>query len=440
MFDKTIKMVCAALLGPLLLAPAMLRAQSVAEETSNAHVQATYVWQAKPAFAAAYSGANSLGTAHQDSYSFSATAAFGVRPWQGGEAYLDTELVQGVPLSGLTGLGGMTNGEQQKTGGPNPTLYRARLFLRQTMNLAGPSDAVASDANQLAGQLARRRLVLTVGNLAVTDMFDNNSFAHDGRSQFMNWALVAQGAYDFAADARGYTWGAAIEYVDEDWAVRAGRFMQPAESNGLALDRRMATHYGDQIELEHGHTLAGQAGRVRLLLFRNRARMGAFRDALAAADGAAPQLAPVRKDQSKRGVGLNVEQALSADVGVFARAGWNDGASETYAFAEIDRSASAGALVQGARWGRPQDTLGIALVRDGISSAHRDFLGAGGLGAFVGDGALSYRAERIVEAFYSIAVAAHGWLTFDGQRIDNPAYNAARGPVNVASVRLHAQY
>jgi high affinity Mn2+ porin len=405
-----------------------------ADEAWNAHGQATYVWQAKPAFDAAYTGPASLAPWRETGYSFSATAAFGVRPWAGAELYLDPEVVQGKALSGLHGFGGMTNGEQQKTSGTSPTFYRARLFLRQTWNLGGGMQAVASDMNQLAGSVASRRVVLTAGNLAVSDLFDANSQAHDARSQFLNWALVAHGAWDFAADARGYTWGAALEYYDGDWAVRAGRFMLPRESNGLPLDPRIFKHHGDQAELEHHHVWFGQPGTVRVLAFRDRARMGSFRDALAA--GATPDVATVRRERSKTGFGLGLDQALTGSVAMFARASRNDGQSETYAFAEIERSLSVGATLQA----RGSDTLGVAFVRNGLSQAHRDYLAAGGIGAFIGDGRLDYRPEQIAETYYKIGLGRYAALSLDWQHIANPAYDGARGPVDVYGVRLHGQY
>jgi hypothetical protein len=410
------------------------------EETWNAHAQATYVWQAKPSFRAPYNGPASLLPQRETGYSFSATAAFGLRPWAGAELYLDPELVQGKAFSGLHGLGGMSNGEQQKTSGPNPTLYRARLFLRQTWALGGERQAVESDMNQLAGTLASRRVVLTVGNLAVSDIFDNNAYAHDARSQFLNWALLAHGAWDFAADARGYSWGAALEVIDGAWTVRGGRFLLPAESNGLALDKRIFRHYGDQLELERATSWLGQPGKLRLLAFRDRARMGGFRDALAAAGGGTPEVAQVRRERAKTGVGIGAEQALGEDAGLFARASWNDGQSETYAFAEIERSLSAGVTLRGGAWGRSGDTLGLALVRNGLSAAHRAYLAAGGVGAFIGDGRLDYRPESIDEAYYRIPVTPGAELSLDVQHIANPGYNRARGPVNVGSLRLHIHY
>lgn len=434
----TILLVCA------LLQAAPARADDVAaagDERWSAHIQSTYIWQGKPAFSAAYSGANSLSAAKEKSYSFSATAMLGWRLLPGTEVYADPEVVQGVALSGLTGLGGMTNGEQQKTGGPNPTVYRARLFLRQTWNLGGPPVALAEDANQLAGTVSDERLVFTLGNLAVTDIFDASAYAHDARSQFLNWSLVSHGAVDFAADARGYTWGGVLEYDKGDWALRAGRFAQPLESNGQALDHAFARHHGDELEVEHAHTLAGLAGKLRVLAFRSTARMGSYADALAAAaKGAAPDLAQVRKEASKHGFGISAEQSVSEDAGVFARASWNDGKYETYAFAEIERSLALGAALQGARWQRPQDTVGVAFVRNGLGASHRAYLAAGGLGAFIGDGGLNYRPESIAESYYSFGVGQGAAISFDWQQIANPAYNAARGPVKVYALRLHAQY
>lgn len=416
-----------------------------ADEAWNAHFQSTYVWQAKPAFDAAYTGPESLLPQRETGYSFSATAAFGWRPWSGGALYFDPEVVQGKTLSGLHGLGGMSNGEQQKTSGANPTFYRARLFLRQTWNLGGDVQTVESDMNQLAGSVAARRLVLTAGNLAVSDLFDNNAYAHDARSQFLNWALVDNGAFDFAADARGYSWGAALDYTDGPWSVRAGRFLLPAESNGLPLDRRFFKHYGDQVEVEQRHTWLAQPGVVRVLAFRDRARMGGFRDALAAAasssvDSGVPAVADVRRERSKTGVGVSIDQALGESAGLFARASRNDGASETYAFAEIERAVSAGVTLQGDLWRRVGDTLGVAFVRNGLSQAHRDYLAAGGVGAFIGDGRLDYRAEQIAEAYYRIALGTRVALSFDWQHVANPAYNRARGPVDIGGLRLHAQY
>jgi hypothetical protein len=424
--------------GMLALAE-VVYAQDVPEETS-AKFQATYVWQRKSPFGAAYSGAHSLSPDREKSYSFTATAALGTRTWGGGELYFDPEVTQGVPFSGLTGLGGFTNGEIARTSGPSVTFYRARLFARQTWGFGGGSEKMESDANQLAGSVDRRRLVLTAGNLSLLDIFDDNAFSHDPRTQFLNWSLMTHGAYDFAADARGYSWGLALEYFHDDWRLRAGRFVQPKEPNQLALDPRIFKHYGDQIEFERAYAVAERPGKLRFLAFRNVARMARYQDALdlAAQTGGAPDINSVRTvERVKRGLGLNFEQEISSSVGLFGRASWADGQTEAYAFTEIDRSLSGGVSVKGGALGRAGDTLGIAYARNGLSAAHRDYLGAGGLGFFLGDGALNYRPEIILEAYYSLNVARDTWFTADLQRISNPGYNADRGPATVVSVRLH---
>ena len=430
-----------ALVGALL--PTFCLAEAAQTEDWNAKFQATYVWQDKRPFSAAYSGANSLSADKEQSYSFTASAALGFRPWAGGELYFNTEAAQGVPLSNLTGLGGFTNGEIARSSGPTLTAYRARLFLRQTWGMGGEQEAVESAANQLAGNVDKRRWELTAGNLSVLDVFDGNANSHDPRTQFLNWSLMTHGAYDYAADARGYSWGVALEWYHDDWVVRAGRFIQPKEPNQQALDPRIFQHYGDQIEVEHAHTIGGQPGKLRVLSYRNRAKMSRFQDALdlAARTGGTPDINDVRTgEQFKQGFGLNLEQAVSGDVGLFARASWADGKTETYAFTEIDRSLSGGVLVKGASWGRGQDSFGVALARNGLSKVRRDYLAAGGMGFFIGDGRLNYRPEAVFEAFYNLNLTKAAWITVDWQHIRNPAYNADRGPANVVSVRLHTEF
>jgi high affinity Mn2+ porin len=413
------------------------------EESWNARFQTTYIWQSKAPFNAAYSGRNSLSTERDKSYSFTGTAFLGFRPWTGGEFYFNPEVVQGVPLSNLTGLGGLTNGEIARISGPNPKLYMARAFLRQSWGLGEIQDEVDSGANQLAGKVHQRLIALTVGKLSVTDLFDNNAYSHDPRTQFINWSLMTAGAYDYAADARGYSWGAALEYYYDDWTIRAGRFIQPKVPNQLVLDPNIFSHYGDQIEVGHGHVLIGQPGKIRLLAFRNRTLMSRFQDALdyATLNGGVPNINTVRNaEQIKYGFGLNLEQQLIPNVGMFGRASWADGKTETYAFTEIDNSLAAGAVVQGGAWGRIQDSVGIALVQNGLSRQRRDYLAAGGISFFIGDGALKYRPENILETYYSLGAIKNTWLTLDYQHIRNPAYNADRGPVSIGAIRLRGVF
>jgi hypothetical protein len=408
----------------------------------NAGFQSTYVLQRKGGFDAAYTGPRSLVTTPETGYTLTATLYLGMRLWSGAELFFNPEIIQSQELSNLMGLGGLSNGENQKGGGSVPNLYRARVFVRETIPLGGELSKVDAGPNQLAGEVASRRVVLTAGNFAVPDVFDGNAFSHDSRTQFLNWSFMTYGASDFAADSRGYTWGVALEYYLDEWAFRLGRFAQPKQSNGLPLDPSLLTHYGDSLEVEHGHVLLGQPGRVRVAGWRNVANMGGFRDALqdAAVHGGTPDVANVRRTQAKYGFGLNLEQNVLPDIGVFARFSANDGQTETYAFAEIERSLTAGVSVNGRPWHRSGDTLGVAWAANGLSDAHRAYLSAGGLGFFIGDGRLDYRPEQILEAYYSFN-AFHGfWFTLDAQHISNPAYNADRGPVNVAGVRAHIEY
>ncbi len=419
-----------------------LTSSDLASSDFAAFGQATYVNQYKPAFGARYSGTNSLSPNAERSYSATMTAFLGWRPWNGGELFFNPEAARGVPLSRLAGLGGLTNGELARTSGAAWTVYRARLFVRHTWNQSADGENVASEANQMAGRLAARRWVLTVGNLSALDLFDDNSYAKDPRGDFLNWSLMSYGAWDYPADARGYSWGAALEYVHDAWAFRAGRFMMPAESNGLRLNAQIFRSYGDQVELVRMHEFAQRPGKMSLLLFHTRAQMGSFRESINQAQnsGAVPDLAATRQSRDKWGFGYSIEQSFSPSIGGFMRASWNNGQAETFAFTEIDRSISAGLVIDGHTWQRPKDRIGLALVRNGVSGSHRDYLAAGGNGFFLGDGALRYRSEHIIESFYRWQIERRLALSANLQWISNPAYNADRGPVRALGVRAHVEF
>jgi carbohydrate-selective porin OprB len=255
--------------------------------------------------------------------------------------------------------------------------------------------------------------------------------------------MMDYGAWEMPADARGYTRGLVFEYYHDDWAVRLGRMLLPVESNGLQQNGNFSQSFGDNLEIEHAHRLGEQPGRVRLLLFRNQANMGSWSDAIAysQAYGGTPDVANVRTNQVKSGFGISIEQALNDDIGVFARYSKNNGAAEAYSFAQIDNSLSFGVSIKGTSWSRPNDTVGLGVAINGISSAHIDYLNAGGQGFFCGDGQLTNpRKEQVFETFYSAQVRKGLWATVDYQRIHNPCYNADRGPVNVYSLRLHMEF
>lgn len=433
----------AAIVLALLGCAVLPVAATETSEDAQVLFQATVVAQRKPSFSAPYSGQNSLGPDAARSRTTTATFFLGKRLWQGGEIYFNPEMALGVPLSGLHGLGGFNNAEIARTAGPLPSYYRARLFLRQTWGLGGGREVLEAEQNQMAGAVDANRFVLTAGNLSVLDVFDDNTYAKEPRRQFLNWALITHGAFDFPADARGYTWGVAGEYITPQWALRGGRFLMPRESNGLPLNYSIMRSYGDVGEFEHRISLlGGREGRLRLLAYRNVASMGDFSAALdqAAAAGGTPDLATVRQSRSKVGFGIALEQALTANAGAFLRASRHDGKTETYAFTEIDRSLSAGLVLKGTQWGRSGDEIGLALVANGLSRSHRDYLAAGGLGFFLGDGRLAYGTEKIFEGYYSLKLAKGLWLSADYQRVANPGYNTDRGPANVWGLRAHVEF
>jgi high affinity Mn2+ porin len=415
-------------------------------ENWTAKYQSTYNWQMHRRFGVQYSGANSIQAGGENMFTFSTTAHWGARVWGGGELYFDPELVSGVPFSGnLVGLGGFTNGEITRASGPNLLPYVQRFFLRQTWGQGGARETVNADFNQLAGQQDKNRWVLTVGNFSTLDVFDDNPYAKDPRTQFMNWGNWTYAAYDYAADARGYGWGVALESYRGDWVWRIGRMTGPKVPNGLPVDFNLLKHYGDQIELEHVHQWWGNPGHVRLLVWHDRAVLASFSDAtnfLLSHPGSDPEtILNVRMgEKNKSGLGLNVDQSLTHHAGYFFRAMVTDGRSETYAFTEADHSLSTGLVSSGALWQRPQDHVGASLMVNGLSEQRKTYLKAGGISFFIGDGALSYQNEKIVEGFYSWGLSEKLWFTLDYQHIQNPAYNAARGPIDVMAFRLHAEY
>ncbi len=443
-----------SLLGTAILLTALLEGVAMPSwceaetvEDTTARFQVTYNWQKHPAFPAVYSGPNSIIPGSEKMYTFSATAFLGLRPWAGGEVYLNPEIVQGVPFStDLIGLGGFTNGEITRAAGAQLSVYRQRLFLRQTWNNGGGVLQVEPGLNQMAGQVDRNRFVLTVGNFSTLDVFDPNTYAKDPRTQFMNWGNWTYAAYDYAADARGFGWGFAAEWYRDDWVLRFGRMTGPREPNGLSVDPALGSHYGDQLEIEHAFEASRHPGKVRVLWWRNRAKLASFADALAWLQAHPGQysgpdaLVAVRSSEKfKYGLGLNIEQEVSSNTGFYLRAMQADGRTETYAFTEVDGSLSTGVLVKGGDWRREADTVGLSLMRNTLSADRRRFLQAGGTSFFIGDGGLKYRPEEIFEGFYSLSMGKALWLTLDYQRILHPAFNADRGPMDVFALRFHTE-
>lgn len=416
--------------------------EPLADGPFELHGQATYVRQYKPAFPAAYTGPKSLSPDKANSWSLTGTLFMGARLTDTLELYVNPEAAAGVPFSELQGVAAFTNAELARVSGPTLTPYFARAFVRKTWNLEGEMQREPSAQNQLATSYAAERVVLTAGLVSVLDIFSGVDYSRDPRTQFLNWSSLTYGAWDFPADARGYTWGAALEYVSPAFAVRAGWFAGPKESNGLSLDFSVGKSYGSVVELEVPIELRGQPGSVQALVFRNRANMGSFNDAIALGrdTGSVPDLTLVRRPQTKWGFGVTVQQEVADNLGAYVRAGWNDGRTETYMFTEIDRSIAAGVLANGKTWGRARDSAGLAGYVNMLGGAHRQYLALGGEGFFLGDGRLNYGPESTLETFYAFNLFARLWLTANYQYQTHPGYNRDRGPVNYIGFRLHADF
>ena len=419
----------------------------------NVHGQTTYINQRYNNFTSSYSGMNSLSANKSMSYTWSGTLFFGARVAQNTDLYFNPEVVSGVAFSGLTGLGGPTNGEATRAQGAQAHFYSARAFVRQTINQEGSKVELDNDANQISQIVSSNRFVITAGQFSTLDIFDDSKYAKDPRVQFMNWGIMTYLAYDYAADARGYGWGLAGEWYRDNWIFRASRMTTPTTPNQLAIDWHIFSEYGDQIEVERDHYIGDLPGKVSILAYRNRMILARFTDATNYmiannAQGTQAIFNVRNSEQIKTGIGINAEQALTKDLGIYMRAFTSDGHTETMAFAEADQSLSIGAGINGEGWGRPRDSVGVSAMLNGISSDRRAYLQAGGISNFVGDTPypytpgqyLTYKPEQITELYYNALVIKNVLLGANYQHIDNPAYNAARGPVNVLSFRIHAEF
>jgi high affinity Mn2+ porin len=404
------------------------------------HGQTTYLTQYAFPFRAPYHGPNSL-DANQGRETWDVTFYAGLRLWDGAEFWLNPEIGQGFGLSSTLGVAGFPSGEAYKLGSSVPYTRLNRMFVRQTIDLGGESQKVEANINVFAGSQSADRLVITVGKFNIADIFDTNKYAHDPRADFMNWALIDAGSFDYAGDAWGFNYGAAVEWYRGNWTLRTGLFDLSIVPGSTDLDPRFG-QFQWVGEIEHRHELWGQPGKIGVTGYVTRGRFGRYADAiqLAQLNGGPADIAAVRQYTTRTGLSLNVEQQLASDLGMFVRAGFGDGNIEATAFTDIDRTLAAGFSLAGKRWGRPDDTVGFAGAINGVSSVHQAFFNAGGLGLLIGDGKLpNYGEEKIIEMYYSLPVFS--WrATFDYQFITNPAYNRDRGPVSVIATRLRAQF
>lgn len=416
----------------------------------NFHGQTTYINQRYKNFTSSYSGQNSLDSLRSMSYTWSGTLFLGMRIAENTDLYFNPEVISGVPFSGLVGLGGFTNGEATKAAGAQAKFYSARAFMRHTINQAGTKEVLEDEANQINQTVSNNRVVITGGQFSTLDIFDDSRYAKDPRIQFMNWGNMTYLAYDYAADARGYGWGLAGEWYRENWVFRASRMLAPKTPNGRDLNWQIFNSYGDQVEVERRHLIDTLPGKISVLGYRNRMVLARFQDATNYIQQTGQQgiqaINYVRNsNQIKSGFGIHGEQALTNDLGVYARLFKSDGKTETMAFTEADQSISVGMGMNGNRWQRPNDTLGIAVMQNGLSNERKNYLQAGGISYFIGDYAspsqtISYRPERIGEIYYNVNVIKNVLAGINYQHVQNPAYNSARGPVNILSFRIHAEF
>lgn len=406
-------------------------------ERFSLHYQATVATQAHPSFRARYSGANSLQPGTESATSVVTDLFAGARLWKGAEAYFQPELAGGRGLSSTLGVASFPSGEVYRVGNPTPTLVPARIFLRQVIGLGGGSVTVDPGPNQLGGVRDRDALTITVGKIATTDFIDANPLSNDPQTSFSSWGLWSSVAYDYPADTRGYTWGAAADLSVGWWSVRGGFFFEPTTANGMEMEWRVGKAHGLALEGEARFSVGGRPGAVRALAFLNEAHMGSYRRAIA--DGV--DVSATREyGRRKYGFAASINQQIGDSLGVFIRVSWDDGATESWAFTEVDRALAVGAVQGGTRWGRPRDEAGAAVVVSGLSDLHRAYLAAGGYGFIIGDGALRYGPEILGELYYRLGLTREVSLIGAYQPVLNPAFNQDRGPIHVFTGRVHVAF
>jgi high affinity Mn2+ porin len=426
----------------------------------NFHAQTTTVAQGDPGFPAQYSGPNSLNSAGERQETLAADLFIGRRLWDGAEMHVDALMWQGFGLTQTFGVEAFPNGDAYKAGTTIPDFMVARWFVRQTFGLGGEQEDIHEDSLNFAGKQDISRLTLTVGRFTPTDNFDNNTYAHDAHTQFLNWAMCANLTWDYPSDSVGYTTGLSMELNQPDWAWRYGWFQMPGQMNGFTAEDRIFKwpgegsdgefwrSWGMMTELERRYKIDGHPGAIRFMTWLDSADFASFAVATAllranppppnAPQGAGSTIPAAAFDyRCKYGFGLNWEQEITKNVGVFSRVGWNDGREAAWTYTDANWSVSLGVSIKGATWCRPDDTIGLAGAWSGASPEQQQFLKAGGTGILNGDGNLTYGAEGVLETYYDFAIQKAAHFTMDYQFVGDPAFNRDRGPVSIFAVRLH---
>jgi high affinity Mn2+ porin len=409
-------------------------------ERWNLYFQSTSIGDYHGTFRSPYEGPLSLKDYPEHDVSLTATFFFAARLEQNTFLVFDPEMAGGKGFSGVNGIADQPNGEIPRVAAATPKPYIARLFIQHDFGFGTEKEHQESDENQLAGDRPMTRYSVYAGRFTITDFFDNNNYTHDPRTQFMAWGIMYNGAWDYPADTRGYTWGLVQEFHTRQWSFRYGIVAEPQLANGSVFDRRLFRDHGQVWEAERRYVWRKRAGAIRALVYANRSQAGTYGEALqlAAATGTTPNVSLTdRVGTLKYGSGISFDQAINSDVGMFVRLGWNDGKTQSFAFTAIDRLATGGVSVKATRWHRKFDVVGTSLSVGGLSAVHQQYLASGGLDFLIGDGRLNYAPEYVWESFYSARLFRGFYTTFDIQHDTNPAYNHDRGPVMVYSIRLH---
>jgi high affinity Mn2+ porin len=429
----------------------------------NFHMQNTDIVQGDPAFPAQYSGPNSLNNHGEIRETVTLDIFAGIRLWRGAEAHADFLTWQGFGLSQTFGIEAFPNGDAYKAGTSTPDFTFARLFIRQTIGLGGEQENIPDDQLTLVGKQDISRLTFTIGRFTPMDICDNNTYAHDPHTQFLNWAMMGNLTWDYGENTVGYTTGLAVELNQPKWSLRYGFFQMPRDKNGFTGDDQILTWprqgaYGPffkswamMAEFEYRYNAGSHPGTIRFLSWLDEADFASYQEATAillanppapnVGQGAGVTIPPAaRTYRLKYGLGLNWEQEVTNNVGVFSRLGWTPGQLETWTYDDADWSVSLGLSVKGGLWHRYGDTFGIAGIVSGASVANQKFLEAGGTDMLDGDGNLNYDPEKVFETYYDFQSWKIVHITLDYQFVANPAFNRDRGPVSIYGARLHWEF
>jgi high affinity Mn2+ porin len=403
------------------------------------HAQNTDIIQGQPGFGSPYQGPNSLTPDDTLRETVSLDFYFGAHIWPGGELYFNPEFYQGYGFKNTHGIANFPNNEAFKLGSTHGNVIIPHLFYRQTFGLGGEQEQISSDSLHLATKEDISRFTITIGKMSVGDLFDDNAYTHDQRTQFLGWTFVDSGAFDFTADSYGYTNGIVLDFNQKNWALRWGGFMVPRKSNIISMDKDFTKAWQDVLELDERYSIGDHPGTVRLLGWLTSSHAGSYYDTVNN-PSLEEDITQTAKYRFAYGFALSADQEITRDLGVFTRLSWRDGHSEEWAFTDMDQSVALGAQLKGTAWNRPDDIVGLGDTVGELSRGHATYVNNGGLGPLIGDGHLSYAPENVTETYYDAQIINHVHLAGDFQLVDNPAYNSDRGPVFVFSARLHVEF